>query len=88
MAQRNYIKASAVTLHDTNEITGFSGAGWGGLYIGVSGNVTMTLRGDTTAVLFKNMIQGTVYPFSPKIIKSTATTATDVVVLDTSSSMS
>ena len=48
----------------------------------------MTLSGDTTAVLFKNMIAGTLYNISPKIIKSTGTTATNIVTLDTSSNMS
>ncbi len=77
-----YTKAGAVSLHDTNVLTGFKGAGWDALYVGVSGNVTMTLQDDTAAVLFKNMVQGTVYPIAPQIIKSTGTAATDLVVLE------
>ena len=88
MAYKKYIKASAVTPHDTNEVTGFTGTGWDSMYVGVSGNVTMILSGDTTAVLFKNMVQGTLYNISPKIILSTSTAATDMVVLDTNSTMS
>lgn len=88
MAQRKFNKAAAVTLHDTNEIAGFTGSSWDGMYVGVSGNVTMTLSGDTSAVLFKNMAQGITHNISPKIIAATSTTATDIVVLDGSSRMS
>ena len=88
MAYKKYTKASAVTPHDTNEVTGFAGTGWDGMYVGVSGNVTMILSGDADAVLFKNMVQGTIYNLSPKIIKSTATAATDMIVLDTDSYLS
>jgi hypothetical protein len=87
MAQRKYVSATAVTLHDTNEVTGFGGSGWDGMYVGVTGNVTMILSGDTVAVLFKNMSQGVAHTISPKIIHSTATTATDIVVLDGDSRM-
>lgn len=79
-----YTNAAAVTLHNTDELTGFGGTSWDGIYIGVSGDVNMTLSGDSTAVVFKNMIQGTLYSLSPKIIKVTDTTAADVVVVDTS----
>ena len=85
MAYKKYTKASAVTAHDSNSLTGFTGSSWDGLYIGVSGNVNMILSGDSSAVLFKNMVQGTIYNLSPDIIKSTSTTATDMVVLDTNS---
>ena len=77
-----YIKAAAVTPHDSNTISGFTGSGWDAMYVGVSGNVTMQLEGDSAAVLFKNMVQGTVYPIAPQIIKSTGTAATDIVVLE------
>jgi hypothetical protein len=85
MAYKKYTNAAAVTLHDTNVLTGFKGSSYDGVYIGVSGDVNMTLSKDSTAVVFKNMIQGTLYNISPKIILSTSTTATDVVVVDTAS---
>lgn len=88
MAQRKFNKAAAVTPHDTNEVTGFVGASWDGMYVGVSGDVAMILSGDTTAVTFKNMQQGVAHNISPKIIKSTATTATDIVTIDGDSRMS
>ena len=77
-----YIKAAAVTPHDSNTISGFTGSGWDALYIGVTGDVTMQLEGDSAAVLFKNMVQGTIYPVAPQIVKATATTATNMVVLE------
>jgi len=83
MAYKKYTKAKAVTAHDTDELTGFVGTAWDALYVGVTGNVNMILEKDSSAVLFKNMVQGTVYNVSPKIVLSTSTTATDIVSLDT-----
>ena len=88
MAQRKFVSATAVTAHDTNEVVGFTGSGWGGMYVGISGSVNMILAGDTTAVVFKNMVQGITHNISPKVILSTGTTATDIVTLDTDSRMS
>tara|TARA_R100000152_G_C6638803_1_gene84092 strand:+ start:17 stop:280 length:264 start_codon:yes stop_codon:yes gene_type:complete len=79
---KKYVKAKAVTAHDTNELTGFSGSQWDALYVGVAGNANLVFQGDSDAVLFKNLIAGTVYPFGLKLVKSTSTTATDMVVLD------
>jgi len=77
-----YTKAAAVTPHDSNTISGFTGSGWDAMYVGVSGNVTMQLEGDSAAVLLKNMVQGTMYPIAPQIVKATGTAATDIVVLE------
>lgn len=77
-----YIKAAAVVPNDSTVLSGFVGSGWDGLYIGVTGDVTMQLQGDSAAVLFKNMVQGTIYPVAPQIIKSTGTDATNMVVLE------
>ena len=77
MSMKKYRLAEAVTLHDTTVQPNNDA-----FYVGVSGNVTATLINDDTAVLFKNMIQGTVYPFQVKLLKSTGTAATDLVVLD------
>jgi len=77
-----YTKASAVTPHDTNELSGYIGSGWDSIYIGVTGDVNMILQDDTSAVVFKNMTQGTLYPIAAKTIKSTSTDATDIVALE------
>jgi hypothetical protein len=50
------------------------------LYVGVAGDVTGRLVGDTTDRVFKNMAAGE-HPMSFKLIKATGTTATDMVVL-------
>jgi len=88
MAYKKYTKAAAVVTHDSNSLTGHTGTGWDGIYIGVSGDVNMVLEKDTTAVVFKNMVQGTVYPIAPKIIKATSTTATNIVTLESGSQFS
>jgi len=77
-----YIKAAAVVPNDSTVLSGFTGSGWDGLYIGVTGDVTMQLQGDSAAVLFKNMVQGTIYPVAPQIIKSSGTAATNMVILE------
>lgn len=68
--------------NDSTVLSGFTGSGWDGLYIGVTGDVTMQLQGDSAAVLFKNMVQGTIYPVAPQIIKSSGTAATNMVILE------
>lgn len=50
------------------------------LYVGVAGHVAGRLREDSADVVFKNMAAG-VHPLSFKLIKSTGTTATDMLVL-------
>tara|TARA_Y100001938_G_C7914754_1_gene341392 strand:+ start:403 stop:675 length:273 start_codon:yes stop_codon:yes gene_type:complete len=83
-----YIKAAAVTAHDSNDqsIDTRYGTPVDAIYIGVGGNVNLRLSaaGQGT-VLFKNMIAGTIYPLSAKNILSTSTTATDIVALDNGS---
>lgn len=80
-----YTKAAAVTAHDTTDqsIDTKYGTAIDAIYVGVAGNINMQLSGDSSAVLFKNMIAGTMYPLSAKLILSTSTTATDIVKLDT-----
>tara|TARA_Y100001938_G_C7879231_1_gene324186 strand:- start:37 stop:318 length:282 start_codon:yes stop_codon:yes gene_type:complete len=85
-----YTKAAAVTAHDSTDqsIDTINGTAIDAIYIGGAGNVHMQLSGDSSAVLFKNMLAGTIYPLSAKLIKASAstaneTTATDIVALDT-----
>ena len=81
-----YTQAAAVTAHDTNSpASGYSGAGWDALYIGVTGDVSAILEKDSSAVTFTNMKQGTIYPIGCKVVRSTSTTATNMVVLDNGS---
>jgi hypothetical protein len=82
VSYQKYVQAKAVVPHDSTELTGYSGSGWDGLYIGVAGDANLTFQNDGTAILFKNMIAGTLYPFGLNLVKSTSTTATDMVVVD------
>ena len=84
----NFNTGSAVTPHDTTDqsIDTRFGTPLDGIYIGVAGDVNLTLsKTGQSAVLFKNMLAGTIYPLSAKYIMSTSTTATDIVALDTGS---
>jgi hypothetical protein len=69
--------SQVVTPHATNEVSTTMPRY---LYVGVSGDVTMQLYGDTTSVLFKTMPSG-LYKMSPRVIAVTGTTATNMVVL-------
>jgi hypothetical protein len=69
-------RAVAITPHDTNaSITGVPIA----IYVGVTGNINMTINGSD--VVFKGATAGSILPIRPTAIKSTSTTATDLVAL-------
>ncbi len=70
------IRAVSITPHDTNELATATRA----IYVGVAGDVTATLARDSASVLFKAMPVG-VHPISVKLVKSTGTTATNIVGL-------
>lgn len=67
--------AAAVSPHDTNRI-----APTRGLYVGVSGDVKVTML-DGTAVTFTSMASGVVHPITCVQVYSTGTTATNIVAL-------
>lgn len=69
--------AEAVTPHDSNELTYYTR----GLYIGVTGDVVVAMRGDGSSITFKNAQAGSVIPIRCKIVKSTGTTATNLVAI-------
>jgi len=51
-----------------------------GLHIGVGGDIAVTMN-DGSIVTYKNCISGLVYPYQITQLRSTNTTATDVVAL-------
>ena len=51
------------------------------LYVGVGGNVTAILEGDTTSVLFSNVPNGSILPVRVGQVLATGTTATGIVGL-------
>lgn len=67
--------AVAVTPNDTTRINGVRG-----LYIGVTGDVTVKLDNNATAILFKAVPVG-ILPVSAVIVMATGTTATSIVAL-------
>lgn len=69
--------AVAVTPHDSNQLTYYSRA----LYVGVGGNVVVILKDDSAEVTFANVASGQVLPVCAKIVKSTNTTATNIIAL-------
>lgn len=69
--------AVALTPDDNNDLTTTTR----GLYIGVGGNISVILEGDTVAVTFLGVVAGTVLPLRVKRLRLTSTTATDLVGL-------
>jgi hypothetical protein len=67
-------KANTVTPSNTTKFTETKG-----LYVGVSGDVTVTIGG--TDVLFKGLSAGMIHPLSVTAVKSTGTTATNIIAV-------
>lgn len=68
--------AASVTPHDTNELSYVTR----GLYVGVSGNVTVVLSsGDEVQLV--GLAAGVVHPLRVRQVKATGTAATNIVAL-------
>lgn len=67
----------AITPNDAIALTNIPKA----IYIGVSGNIVVTLVDDTAPVTFLNVIGGTILPVRPIMVFSTGTTATGLLGL-------
>ncbi|HYF33997.1 MAG TPA: hypothetical protein VD994_01800 [Prosthecobacter sp.] len=67
----------AVTPHNTNVISGGAARS---LYIGGAGDVTV-INEAGSAVTFADVPAGTILPIEAAVVKSTGTTATDIVAL-------
>lgn len=52
-----------------------------GLYIGVTGDVTVHMKGSTTPVTFVGMLGGVEHPERVDRVLATGTTATDILAL-------
>lgn len=70
-------KAATITPHDTNDIAASPVT----VYVGTSGHVNAIPWEGTTAVLFKNLADGSVLPCRVKRVLVTSTTATDLVAV-------
>lgn len=70
-----YSNFVAITPHDTDEVGPFRG-----IYVGSAGDLVV-INGAGTAVTFKSVPVGTIIPVFCRIIKSTGTTASQLVGL-------
>jgi hypothetical protein len=52
-----------------------------GIYVGVTGNISLVAMEDNTPVVFTAVPAGTVLPVSPRLIRATGTTATGMLLL-------
>jgi hypothetical protein len=68
--------AFAVTTHNTNTVTGVKS-----LYVGGAGDVAIIPIGGTDPVVFKNVPAGGYVLVQPSVIRTTGTTATDIVAI-------
>jgi len=75
LAQGPATKAFAIVPSDTVELPITPRA----LYIGTGGNLTLTLMGDSAAVLFKNVVSGAILDFRVKLVWAGGTVASDIV---------
>lgn len=73
-----YQKAAAITPHDTNAL---AGGVCRAIYVGGAGNISVILGDDSAAVVMTGALVGTILPLCAKIVKSTGTTATNLVAL-------
>lgn len=74
----HYSSFQAVTPHDTNVLAkGTCDA----IYVGGAGNVTVRSADDASNVTFIAVPVGTILPVRTKQVRSTATTATNLVAL-------
>jgi len=68
--------AAAVTPHASTPITDGPVRS---LFVGVAGDVTCRLDGDSADVLFKNVPSGTFLPVRATHVRATGTTATNIL---------
>lgn len=69
--------AEAVTPHDSTNLDNLTS----GLYIGVTGNVTVVMAGDGGVVTFTAVPAGAILPIIVSRVNTTDTTATNIVAL-------
>lgn len=74
-SQQSYGRASVVTKSDTVANV------FSALYIGATGDVTVTPQGQTTTVLFAAVPAGTTLPIAVSLVMATGTTSTNIVGL-------
>ncbi|HEX2763998.1 MAG TPA: hypothetical protein VHM92_09205 [Allosphingosinicella sp.] len=70
-------RAVAVTPHDSNALIDIPKA----LFVGTGGALTMRGAGDVADQVWKNVPDGTVLPFRARYIRSSGTTAADILAL-------
>ena len=69
--------ALAVTPHDSNALTDIPKA----LYVGTGGNITMRGKNGAADQVWKNVPSGAFLPFRAQYVRSTGTTATDILAV-------
>jgi hypothetical protein len=69
--------AAAVTPNDSTDLTWTTR----GLYVGGSGNVVVHMAAEGTQITFVGVQAGTILPIAVSRVRSTSTTATNIVAL-------
>lgn len=67
----------AITPDDDNDLSQITR----GIYVGGTGDISLILKDDATAVTLHRVVAGTVLPLRARRIRSTDTTATNLVGL-------
>lgn len=68
-------KAFAITPDNSNDLAVVTR----GLYVGVTGDVSVILDADSSAVTFVGLAAGIIHPLAVKRVRATSTTATSIV---------
>lgn len=70
-------RAAAITPNDSTDLAYVTR----GIYIGTAGNISVDLVYEGVAVVFSNVLAGTILPVQAKRVRSTSTTAGSLVGL-------
>lgn len=76
-SQASYRSHAAVTTHNTNPLAKVAKA----IFVGVGGNIALRAEGASADVTLKNIPSGAILPIRVKYVRTTNTTATDIVAL-------
>ena len=69
----------AITPNDGTDLTNYQSIR--GIYVGVGGTIVMDDQTTNTTISFLNVPSGSILPVRPKRIRSTSTTATNMLAL-------
>lgn len=74
-AESPAVHAFAITKHDSNDLAFVTR----GIYVGGSGDLSVTMAGGETPITFVGLAAGVIHPIRASRVLSTGTTATGII---------